>query len=225
MSIYGNPLTLGGGGGGGGGNPFSMLEFVPKDSWCQSDNATHTYNFSGTTNAGEATTYCLSVMAQNGDNPSYASDIQIVSSGTDGNGSYAYCYGPYTSGDSASTYSGGNNGNNSQIICMEFSKDIHPTLTGAIYYHAATGENPYRILTGFGRDSDLLLIIMRGGTENDASSVTGLTKIATTTAADGRFNDVYCGRIKAGGVLSISAPFGGSGAGGQLLVLSLYITL
>lgn len=197
----------------------NIAEVVPIHSWNSSDNAVHTYNFTGTTLAQIATVFCLAVMEQNGNSPAWDASSNLkpaLLSGTQGNGSYAVCYGAYSIGSFASTYSGGNNWNNSEIVCFEFSGDIEPTVIESFFAQGTAGTYTY---THTATESEkLLLICMRGGQSGSSYSISGLTQKSHVTSTGARFNDVYYGELSAGDIVNISIPHG-SGQGSLLVVL------
>lgn len=268
MSIWGNPVMIGGSGGGGGGVPlltraqwnalstaqkqaYGLLaiqdansgydrgelvygadylpvapeEIVPIYSWNASDNKTNTYNFSNVTLATLPTTHCLALMSQNGTNPEWSvspSLLPALANGSQGNGNWAICYGAKAEGDYASTFSSGDNWNNSEIVCFCFSSDIVPVVKEVFYEQGQNGTYSHTYTPN--NTEDLLLVAMRGGSAASAYTVTGLTQQSHVASSGGRFNDVYYGELTSNDQLSISIPYAaGTSNNGSLLVALLSV--
>lgn len=193
-------------------------DFVPVYSWNASNNQTNTYVFSNTTPTGNNTMACLAIMQQNGTNPAWNSDlIPALREGTSGNGSYAVCYGLKDSNSYASTFSGGDNWNNSAIVCFCFTTDISITVKELFYEQGQTGTYQYTYQAT--EAEDLLLICMRGGKTGGAYSVTGLTLQSNVTSSGARFNNVYFGSVESGDTVEINIPYSESYNGALLVVL------
>lgn len=269
MSIYGNPVMLGGSGGGGGGdvqlltreqwnsytvaqkrsygliaiqdaysgyqrgrlvygeeyNPVTPAEMVPTHSWNASDNQTHSYNFSDVTLADFATSFCMAIMSQNGTNPAWnasANLLPAMASGSQGNGNWAICYGSKDAGDYASTYSSGDNWNNSEIVCFCFSEDALPVVKEVFYEQGQSGTYTFTYTPE--ETEQLLLVAMMGGSYSVSYSITGLTPQSHVTSSGGRFNDVLYGTLTSNDTLSISIPYvPGTANNGSLLVALLKV--
>lgn len=180
-------------------------DFIPKYSWNASDNVKKTYVFEDTTPTNNDTVFCLAAMSQNGTSPAWESDLPVISNDTSGNGNYAVVYGDYVSGISASTYSGGNNWNNSEIVCFCLSGDADPIIKEVFYEQGQNGTYQYTYQAT--KNENLLLIAMRGGSAGNAYTITGLTQKSHVTSTGGRFNDVYFGAVENGDIVDISIPY------------------
>lgn len=199
-------------------NVAKVGEYTPSDSWNQSINVIYTYNFAATTPTGNNTLYCLAAMTQNGNNPSYASDLPIIAYGFSGNGSYAIVYGDMNS-SYASTYSAGDNWNNSEIVCFCFSGSAYPIIKELFYEQGQTGTYTYTYQAS--GDENLLLIAMRGGSLVDSYTITGLTQKSHVTSSGARFNDVYFGAVGSGDEVSITIPYAAGASGNGSLFVAL----
>ena len=185
-------------------NTFNLAEMTPVCSWNDSTNIEYTYNFSGTTAASRTTRYCLAAMTQNGTSKSWSASYPVLDTGTQGNGSYALCCGDFSPGTSASTYSTGNNWNNSEIVCFEFGFYAQLDLLEVFYEQGQAGTYTYTYQAA--SDEKLLLIAMRGGNSEGAYSVSGLTQLSSVAATGARLNIVYFDEVQEGSTISVSIP-------------------
>lgn len=201
-------------------------EMVPTDSWNASSNSTYTYTFASTTLSSQPTVYCLAAMLQNGTNPAWDASDNLkpaLRSDTAGNGSYALCCGPMAPNTFASTYSGGNNWNNSEIVCFCLSEEVGVNVKELFFEQGQTGTYTYTYQAN--EEEALLLIAMRGGNNGGSHTITGLTQKSHVTSSGARFNDVYYGAVSSGDEVSISIPYeGGYGDNGALFVALLGLT-
>ena len=269
MSIYGNPVMLGGSGGGGGGDvplltraqwdalstaqkqAYGLLaiqdansgfnrgklvygadylrivpaEMAPIYSWNASNNQTNSYSFASATLGLLSTAYCMAFMSQNGNNPAWSASANLlpaIATGNQGNGNWAICYGAKAEGDYASTFSSGDNWNNSEIVCFCFSSDVVPVVKEVFYEQGQNGTYTYTYTPN--DTEDLLLVAMMGGSATSVYTVTGLTQQSHVTSSGGRFNDVYYGELTNNDQLSISIPYAaGNKDNGSLLVALLKV--
>lgn len=198
---------------------FIQSEMTPIYSWNESKNNTRTYNFLSTTLSGNDTLLCMAVVEQNGNNPSSDSNLAEIRSGSDGNGNYAVYLGAYSENSYASTYSGGDNWNNSGIVCFAFSTDVVLTIKELFYEQGKSGTYTYTY-QATATDTALLLVCMRGGSEDGSYTIAGLTQTSHVTSTGARFNDVYFDEVDEGDEVSINIPYrAGSSNNGSLLVI------
>lgn len=199
-------------------------EYVPTESWNASNNAIRSYTFADTTLANLTTTYCLGFMSQNGTNPAWTSSLNELTSGAGGNGNYAIVYGEKASGSYATSYSGGNNWNNSEIVCFCLSGDAEPHIIELFYQSRGTGTYTYTYTAT--ATENLLLVCMRGGNSGGSYSISGLTQKSHVTATGVRFNDVYFDTVQNGDTVSISIPYApGSNSNGSLFVALMSVNV
>lgn len=201
-------------------------EMVPIHSWNASTNALESYSFASTTLANKPTLYCMAAMLQNGGSPAWDASSNLLpamSSGTDGNGSYALVYGAKANGDYASTYSSGDNWNNSEIVCFCFNDTVNPVIKELFFEQGQNGTYTYSYqATG---DECLLLIAMRGGSAGNSYTISGLTQRSHVTSSGARFNDVYFDQVEAGDTVSVSIPYAaGNNSNGALFVVLLSLS-
>lgn len=199
-------------------------DYTPTESWNSSNNAVYSYAFANTTPASLTTRFCLGFMSQNGANPAWESSLPEFRSGSSGNGNYAIVYGEKAAGSYASSYSGGNNWNNSEIVCFCLSGDCEPDLKELFYEQGQTGTYTYTYQAT--KTENLLLVCMRGGSVGNAYTISGLTQKSHVTSSGARFNDVYYGTVNNGDTVSISIPYAiGNNGNGSLFVALIAVSV
>ena len=197
-------------------------DFTPKYSWNASNNIKNTYIFESTTPTNNDTAFCLGVMSQNGNNANWESGLPVIDSGISGSGKYAVVYGAYEDGISASTFSTGDNWNNSEIVCFCLSGDASPIIKEVFYENGQNGTYQYTYQAT--KSENLLLIAMRGGSAGGSYTITGLTQKSHVTASGARFNDVYFGAVENGDAVNISIPYSaGANNNGCLFVVLMSV--